>query len=49
LLGSLDWQHFPERNLTRHWVQTAVSYAAFAGAMLVKLNKGLDSMGDLRR
>ena len=49
LLGPLDWQHFPERNLQRHWVQPAVSYAAFAGAMLIKLNEGLDSMGDLRR
>jgi len=49
LLGPLDWQHFPERNLSRRWVQPAVSYAAFAGAMLVKLNEGLASMGDLRR
>ena len=31
LLGPLDWQHFPERNLTRHLVQPAVSYAVFAG------------------
>jgi hypothetical protein len=49
LLGPLDWPRFPERNLTRHWVQPAVSYAAFAGAMLVKLNQGLASMGDLRQ
>lgn len=49
LLGPLDWAHFPERNLLRHWCQPAVSYAAFAGAMLVKLNEGLDSMGDLRQ
>jgi hypothetical protein len=49
LLGPLDWQHFPERNLTRRWVQPAVSYAAFAGSLLVKLNEGLDSMGDLRQ
>ena len=48
LLGPLDWSHFPERNLNRHWCQPAVSYAAFAGAMLLKLNEGLDSMGDLR-
>jgi hypothetical protein len=44
----LDWSHFPERNLLRHWCQPAVSYAAFAGAMLIKLNEGLGSMGDLR-
>ena len=49
LLGPLDWQHFPERNLQRRWSQPAVSYAAFAGAMLVKLNEGLDSMGDLHQ
>jgi hypothetical protein len=49
LLGPLDWEHFPERNLQRHWCQPAVSYAAFAGAMLVKLNEGLDSMGDVRQ
>lgn len=49
LLGPLDWTHFPERNLTRRWVQPAVSYAAFAGAMLVKLNEGLVSMGALRQ
>ena len=49
LLGPLDWAHFPERNLLRRWCQPAVPYAAFAGAMLVKLNEGLDSMGDLRQ
>ncbi len=49
LLGPLDWGHFPERNLERNWGQPAISYAAFAGAMLVKLNEGLDSMGDLRQ
>jgi len=49
LLGPLDWGHFPERNLARHWCQPAVSYAAFAGAVLVKLNEGLESMGDLRQ
>ena len=49
LLGPLDWGYFPERNLERHWVQPAVSYAAFAGATLVKLNEGLESMGDLRQ
>jgi hypothetical protein len=48
-IGPLDWAHFPERNLPRHWCQPAISYAAFAGAMLVKLNEGLDSMGDMRQ
>lgn len=49
LLGPLDWTHFPERNLQRHWCQPAISYAAFAAACLVKLNEGLESMGDLRQ
>ena len=49
LLGPLDWEHFPERNLQRHWCQPAISYAAFAGAVLVKLNEGLETMGDMRR
>jgi hypothetical protein len=49
LLGPLDWASFPERNLIRNWGQTAVPYAAFAAAYLVKLNEGLDSMGDLRQ
>ena len=49
LLGPLDWANFPERNLIRNWGQTAVPYAAFAAAYLVKLNEGLGSMGDLRQ
>jgi hypothetical protein len=49
LLGPLDWEHFPERNLHRHWRHPAISYAAFAGAMLVKLNEGLNTMGEVRR
>lgn len=49
LIGPLDWEHFPERNLDRHWCKPAVSYAAFVGAMLIKLNEGLDSMGEVRQ
>lgn len=49
LLGPLDWEHFPERNLQRNWGQAAVSYAAFAGAMLIRLNEGLETMGGMRR
>jgi hypothetical protein len=48
LLGSLDWAHFPERNLVRNWGQPAVSYTAFLGAYLVKLEEARGSMGDLR-
>jgi hypothetical protein len=49
LLGPLDWTYFPERNLVRNWGQPAVSYAAFLGAYLVKLEEGRGSMGDLRQ
>ena len=49
LLGPLDWSHFPERNLVRNWGQPAVSYAAFLGAYLVKLEEARGSMGDLRQ
>ncbi len=49
LLGPLDGKYFPERNLQRNWGQAAVSYAAFAGAVLVKLNEGLETMGGMRR
>ncbi len=49
LLGPLDWGRFPERDLLRHWVQPAVSYAAFSAAMLVRLNEGLKTIGALRR
>ena len=49
LIGPLNWDHFPERNLRRDWGHPAVSYAAFAAATLVKLNDGVDSMGDLRQ
>jgi len=48
MLGPLDWPHFPERNLLRHWCQPAVLYAlcrSHAG----QAHKGLDSMGDLRQ
>jgi hypothetical protein len=49
LLGPLDWGNFPERNLQRDWGQPTVAYAAWAAAYLLKLNEGLDSMGELRR
>lgn len=49
LLGPLDWDHLPERDLQRKWRQPAVSYAAFSAAMLVKLNEGMKSVGSLRR
>ena len=48
LLGPLHWDQLPERNLQRNWGQTAIPYAAFAAACLVKLEETRPSMGDLR-
>lgn len=48
LLGPLHWNQLPERNLQRNWGQTAIPYAAFAAACLVKLQEARPSMGDLR-
>jgi hypothetical protein len=48
LLGPLHWERFPERDLQRNWGQTAVPYAAFAAAYLVKLNESRVFMSDLR-
>ncbi|MGQ0603985.1 MAG: hypothetical protein ACT4QE_20075 [Anaerolineales bacterium] len=49
LLGPLDWEHFPERNLQRRWCHTPIPFATLAAAELLKLNEGLASMGDLHR
>lgn len=49
LLGPLDWDQFPERNLQRNWGRSAVPYAAFCAACLVKLDRDLSSMADLCR
>jgi hypothetical protein len=49
LLGPLDWAHFPERNLERHWGQSQIPFASLVAAELIKLNDGRASWGDLRR
>ena len=49
LLSPLDWGHFPERNLQRHWGRTTIPATALIAAELVRLNEGLPSMGRLRR
>ncbi len=49
LLGPLDWDNFPERNLQRDWGQTTIPYATLAAAELIRLNEGLTSMGDLHQ
>ena len=39
LLGPLDWDRFPERNLDTHWTLPPVPFAPFVAACLVKLNE----------
>ncbi len=49
LLGPLDWDHFPERDLIRNWGRTTIPLAAFTAACLVKLHEKRDSMAALRQ
>ena len=39
LLGPLDWDRFPERNLERNWGIPAVPYLPFVAACLVKVDQ----------
>jgi len=48
LLAPLDWAHFPERNLQRHWGQSQIPYAARAAAELIRLNENRPSTKSLR-
>lgn len=47
LLSPLDWAHFPERNLQRHWGQSQIPYAALAAAELIRLNEHRPSTSSL--
>lgn len=49
LLGPLNWDNFPERNLSRDWGQPTIPYCALAAVGLLKLNEGLRSMGAVHR
>ncbi len=49
LLAPLPWDLFPERDLNPRWIVSAVPYAPFLAACLVKLDQKLVSMGALRR
>ncbi|MBI5035091.1 MAG: transposase [Chloroflexi bacterium] len=49
LLSPLDWAHFPERNLQRHWRYRPVPHAALAVIELIRLNEAIPSMEKLRR
>lgn len=49
LLGPLDWGNFPERPTSRLWPgPDPLPRAPFVAAYLLKLDKGLKSMGKLR-
>jgi len=49
LLGPLDWDGFPDRNLQRNWGQPTLPYAALVAAELIRLNEDLASTKKLRR
>ncbi len=49
LLGVLDWECFPERDLQTRWTHAPVPYAPFVAACLVKLDRQLPHMSQLRQ
>ncbi len=49
LLGPLDWDGFPDRNLQRNWGQPTLPYSALVAAELIRLNEDLPSTKKLRR
>jgi hypothetical protein len=49
LLGPLDWTHFPERDLETDWGTSAIPFATFAAACLIKLDQGQVYMSSLRK
>ncbi len=48
LIGPLDWEHFPERDLKPTLGHAPVPYAALIAAELIKLNEGLSGLKQLR-
>jgi hypothetical protein len=49
LLSPLDWSRFPERDLETDWGTSAVPFASFTAACLVKLDQQLVYMCHLRQ
>jgi len=49
LLGPLDWDNFPERNLDRNWGQTTIPFSTLAASELLSLDEGLTSIERLHR
>lgn len=48
LVGPLDWERVPERNLTRDWGQATIPQTALIAALLLGLNDGRRSMSALQ-
>lgn len=49
LLGPLDWDGVPERDLQRNWGQSTIPYTALIAAEIIKLNESLPSTYKLKR
>lgn len=49
LLGQLDWQCFPERDLSTDWGVPTVPFAPFVAAYLVQLDQHFQHMSQLRQ
>jgi hypothetical protein len=49
MLEPLAWDQFPERDLQRNYGQSAVPYAPFVAACLIKLDMGLAYMSQLHQ
>jgi hypothetical protein len=50
LFGALDWKHFPERPDQRIWPDfPPIPFSAFSAACLVKIDRNLVYMSDLRQ
>jgi hypothetical protein len=49
LLGPLEWDGVPERDLERNWGQFTIPYTALIGAELIQLNESLPSSFKLKR
>lgn len=49
LLGLLDWEHFPERDLQCRWTRAPVPYAPFVAACLVKLDQHVPHLSGLHQ
>ncbi|RMF46322.1 MAG: hypothetical protein D6755_06725, partial [Anaerolineae bacterium] len=49
LLGVLSWESLPERNLKRNWGQPTIPFGSICGAVLVQLDQGYRTFGQVWR